>query len=590
MTSTTDIRFPYQDAALSPGQRADDLLGRLTLEDKAGLLFVAIAVFGDPTQPSPMFPAPSLESTVSKLRINHIYVVGDAESAREFAQWHNTAQDIASGVGLGIPITFGTDPRHGFTFNPGASAAAKVFSQWPESLGFGALRSEELVERYADVVRREYTAVGLRQAMHPQLDLATEPRWARINGTFGEDPDLVARLGAAYIRGLQGDSLGNGSVSAMAKHFPGGGPQKDGEDPHFAYGKEQVYPGGRWDDHLKPFIAAIEAGVAQMMPYYGMPSGTPYEEVGFAFNKAIVTELLRTELGFDGIVCTDFGLVSDVEMFGAPFPARAWGVEGLSTRERIARLLDAGCDQLGGEFCSAELVGAVNDGLVTEARIDESARRVLIEKFTLGLFDTRHVDPVLAEQTVATDELKDAGLDAQRSSMTLLTNGTSAAPALPLARGLRIYAKNIDGSVFDGCESVDDPASADVAVVRIAAAYEPRTSGFELFFHAGSLEYAAEERDELLSLCASTPTVIVVNLDRPAILTPFVDTAAAIIAEYGATDQAVADVLLGTARPEGRLPLDLPSSMASVVTNKSDTPFDLPDALFRFGHGLRYTD
>ncbi|WP_431278267.1 glycoside hydrolase family 3 protein [Leifsonia poae] len=590
MTSTTDSRFPYQDAALSPGQRADDLLGRLTLEDKAGLLFVAIAVFGDPTQPSPMFPAPSLESTVSKLRINHIYVIGDAESAREFAQWHNTAQDIASSVGLGIPITFGTDPRHGFTFNPGASAAAKVFSQWPESLGFGALRSEELVERYADVVRREYTAVGLRQAMHPQLDLATEPRWARINGTFGEDPALVARLGAAYIRGLQGASLGNGSVSAMAKHFPGGGPQKDGEDPHFAYGKEQIYPGGHWDDHLKPFIAAIEAGVAQMMPYYGMPSGTPYEEVGFAFNKAIVTELLRTELGFDGIVCTDFGLVSDVEMFGAPFPARAWGVEGLSTRERIARLLDAGCDQLGGEFCSAELVGAVKDGLVTEARIDESARRVLIEKFTLGLFDDRHVDPTLAEQIVATDDLKEAGLDAQRSSMTLLTNGPSDAPTLPFAPGLKIYAKNIDSSVFDRCVSVDDPSAADVAVVRIAAAYEPRTSGFELFFHAGSLEYSAEERDELLSLCASTPTVIVVNLDRPAILTPFVDAAAAIIAEYGATDRAVADVLLGNAGPEGRLPLDLPSSMASVSANKSDTPFDMPDALFRFGHGLRYTD
>ncbi|MEU1970758.1 glycoside hydrolase family 3 N-terminal domain-containing protein [Microbacterium sp. NPDC019599] len=588
MTTVTDTRFPFQDPTLSPEQRADDLLSRLPLEDKAGLLFVGISVYGDPSQPSPMFPAPSLESTVSKLRINHIYVIGDADSAREFAQWHNTSQDIAARTGFGIPITFGTDPRHGFHFNPGASAAAKVFSQWPEHLGFGALRSEELVEQYGDIIRREYTAVGLRLALHPQIDLATEPRWARLNATFGEDPDLVAGLGAAYVRGLQGTKLGLESVSAMAKHFPGGGPQKDGEDPHFAYGKEQIYPGGRWDDHLKPFIAAIEAGVSQMMPYYGMPVGTQYDEVGFAFNKAIITDLLRTELGFDGIVCTDFGLVSDVEMFGAPFPARAWGVEDLSAQERIARIFDAGCDQLGGEFCVSELLGAVCNGLITEERLDQSARRVLIEKFTLGLFDDRHVDPEQAELAVATDEMVQAGIDAQRHAHTLLTNGTADAPTLPLTAGLKVFTKNIDGSVFDGCEIVDDPAAADVAVLRIAAAYEPRTNGFELFMHAGSLDYPDAERDEILALCAAVPTVIVVNLDRPAILTPFVDAAAAIIAEYGATDQSVADVLLGKAQPQGELPIDLPRSMASVEANKSDTPFDMPDALFRYGHGLRY--
>ncbi|WP_426517500.1 glycoside hydrolase family 3 protein [Diaminobutyricibacter sp. McL0618] len=590
MTSTTDSRFPFQDVTLSPEQRADDLLSRLSLEDKAGLLFVGITVFGDPKEANTMFQAPSLESTISRLRINHIYVIGDAESAREFAQWHNTAQDIAAGVGFGIPITFGTDPRHGFHFNPGASAAAKVFSQWPEHLGFGALRSEELVERYAEIIRREYSAVGLRLALHPQIDLATEPRWARLNATFGEDPDLVAGLGAAYIRGLQGPALGTESVSAMAKHFPGGGPQKDGEDPHFAYGKEQVYPGGRWDDHLKPFIAAIEAGVSQMMPYYGMPVGTEYEEVGFAFNKAIITDLLRTKLGFDGIVCTDFGLVTDMEMFGAPFPARAWGVEQLSTQERIARLFDAGCDQLGGEFCAPELVSTVRNGLLTEDRIDQSARRVLIEKFTLGLFDNRHVDADAAELTVATDEMVQAGIDTQQASMTLLTNGSADAPALPLPRGLKVYAKNMDGAAFDGCEVVDDPSTADVAVLRIAAAYEPRTTGFELFMHAGSLDYTDVECDEILALCATVPTILVVNLDRPAILTPFVDAAAAIIAEYGATDRSVAGVLLGDAEPKGQLPIDLPRSMASVVANKSDTPFDMPDALFRFGHGLRYRD
>lgn len=170
-----------------------------------------------------------------------------------------------------------------------------------------AIGDPALVEQFADIARQEYLAVGLRVALHPQIDLATEPRWCRIGGTFGEDADLTARLVTAYIRGFQTEHLGPASVATMIKHFPGGGPQLDGEDPHFAYGREQVYPGGHFDYHLRPFRAAIAAGGSQMMPYYGMPIGTPYEEVGFGFNRGVITGLLREQLGFDGIVCTDWG-------------------------------------------------------------------------------------------------------------------------------------------------------------------------------------------------------------------------------------------------------------------------------------------
>ena len=179
------------------------------------------------------------------------------------------------------------------------------------------------MRRYADIARQEYLAAGIRVALHPQIDLATEPRWARIGMTFGEDADLTSTLVTAYIRGFQGERLGSSSVATMTKHFPGGGPQKDGEDPHFAYGREQVYPGGRIDYHLQPFRAAIAAGTSQMMPYYGMPVGTDWEEVGFAFNHDVITDLLRGELGFDGIVCTDWGLVADSVILGQPMPARA---------------------------------------------------------------------------------------------------------------------------------------------------------------------------------------------------------------------------------------------------------------------------
>jgi beta-glucosidase len=243
-----------------------------------------------------------------------------------------------------------TDPRHGFIDNPAASAVASGFSAWPEPIGLGATKDPALVRAFADTVRQEYLATGIRVALHPMADLATEPRWARTSGTLGSDPALVSELVAAYVAGLQGGELGPDSVAAMVKHFPGAGPQKDGEDAHFPYGREQVYPGGRWDDHLKPFEAAFREHVAQVMPYYGMPVGTPYEEVGFGFNRDVIQGLLREHYGFDGVVRTDWGLVTDADnVMGAPLAARAWGVEHLSRLERVERILLAGADQLGGE-------------------------------------------------------------------------------------------------------------------------------------------------------------------------------------------------------------------------------------------------
>ena len=192
----------------------------------------------------------------------------------------------------------------------------------------------------------------------------------------------------AYIAGFQGtsspgDVLTTTSVGCMAKHFPGGGPQKDGEDPHFPYGREQVYPGGMFEYHLRPFLDAIDAGVSAIMPYYGMPvglerNGRAVEPVGFAFNKDVITGILREELGFDGAVVTDFGVVSPYEVHGVTVsPARAWGVEHLDAGGRLAKVLDAGCDQFGGESCTEALLTLVADGTVAEVRLDESVARVL---------------------------------------------------------------------------------------------------------------------------------------------------------------------------------------------------------------------
>ncbi|MFF1574608.1 glycoside hydrolase family 3 protein [Leifsonia sp. NPDC058292] len=585
----------FRDASLPIAERVENLLGQMTLEEKAGLFFQTMITLGDGSRLSdgePVFGIPSTVEMVEGRNMSHFNVFGAAETAAQMAEWHNRLQELAGSTRLGIPVTLSTDPRHSFSENPGASMVAGPFSQWPETLGLGAIGSEGIVEEFGDIARQEYTAVGIRVALHPQIDLATEPRWARQVATFGEDAELTAKLGAAYIRGFQGATLGPDSVATMTKHFPGGGPQKDGEDPHFPYGREQVYPGGEFELHLKPFEAAFEAGTSQIMPYYGLPVGTEYEEVGFGFNKSVITGLLRERYGFDGIVCTDWGLLSDAEIAGQPFPARAWGVEHLSPRERMVKVLNAGADQFGGEAIPELLVDLVRSGEITEERVDVSARRLLREKFVLGLFDQRYVDVARAAEVVGNASFVAAGEAAQRAAVTLLTNRVpagAAAPVLPLQRGVRVYASGFDAeTVADYATVVDSPAEAEVAIVRLHAPFEVRATVFENFFHAGSLDFPQETIDEVLAIARAVPTVVQVFLDRPAILTPFAETAAAILADFGAGNRALLDVLFGEASPQGSLPMELPSTMDAVRASRPDVPFDTADPLFRFGHGLRY--
>ncbi|MFB9462843.1 glycoside hydrolase family 3 protein [Streptomyces cinereospinus] len=561
----------------------------MTVEEKAGLLFQTMLTMnpdGTLAEGTGLLPYTARE-LVGERRMTHFNLLGGA-GPRQMAEWHNHLQELAEDSRLGIPVTLSSDPRHAFTDNPGTAMRAGAFSQWPETLGLAALGDPELVREYADTVRREYLAVGIRLALHPQIDLATEPRWARGNGTFGEDADLTSRLVTAYLEGLRGpgDGLGPDSVAAMVKHFPGGGPQKDGEDPHFAYGREQVYPGGFFDYHLQPFKAALAAGATQMMPYYGMPVGTPYEEVGFGFNKGVITGLLREQLGFDGIVCTDWGLITDSELFGEPMPARAWGVEHLTPLQRAAKVLDAGADQFGGEHRTDLVVELVGSGRVTEQRLDRSVRRLLTEKFRLGLFDDRrYVDPDRAEETVGNAEFRARGEVAQRRSLTLLKNDG----VLPLSGRPKLYVRNVsaESAALHG-DVVEEPAAADLAVLRLSAPYDPRPGGFESFFHAGRLDFPAEELAEILTLLRTVPTVVAIHLDRPAVVPEIAEHAAALLGVYGASDAALLDVLFGHADPRGRLPFQLPRSVSEVERSLPDQPQQSTDPLFPFGHGLRY--
>ena len=585
---------PYEDPTRPVAERVEDLLGRMNLEEKAGQLFHSILIPGPggsvtegPTGGRAQEPATAY---ISDRLMSHFNLAG-VLPARDHAEWHNRVQELAAQTRLGIPVTLSSDPRHGFA-NLGAAFAAGAFSQWPEFIGMGAIGDEEIVEQFGDAVRREYLAVGLRVALHPQADLATEPRWARIAGTFGEDAELASRLVAAYIRGLRGgDELGPTSVAAMVKHFPGGGPQLDGEDPHFAYGREQVYPGDHFDYHLRPFEAALEAGVTQVMPYYGMPVGTEHEEVGFGFNRSVITGLLREKYGFEGIVCTDWALVTDHKVFGEPYPGRAWGVEELSREARVQRIFDAGCDQLGGEACPDIVVSLVKSGALSEDRVDLSVRRILAEKFVLGLFDDPFVDADEAERFVGNTELRERGFAAQQLSCTLLKNGqdAGAAPVLPLPDGTRVFCVGLDPEEAARYGAVaEQPSDADVAIVRLKAPFELRDKGLERYFHAGSLELSEETVHDVIQLMDVVPTVVEIRLERPIVLTGVAERAAAVVGTYGVSDTALLDVLFGRVAPEGNLPFELPSSMEEVKVQRSDVPHDTANALYPFGFGLRY--
>jgi beta-glucosidase len=576
---------PYEDPRRPVEERVDDLLSQLTLEEKAGLMYHAPIGIGPGgellEEPAPFSPVPTPELVCERL-INHFNIYR-SPGPRETAGWHNRLQKLAEGTRLGIPVTISSDPRHGFSDNPATSMSSGALSAWPEPIGLAAAGDDELVRTFGDIARREYLALGIRAALHPTADLCTEPRWARCSGTFGEDAELSSRLLAAYIRGFQGDELGPQGVACMTKHFPGGGPQADGEDPHFARGKDQVYPGDNLEYHLRPFEAAFAAETAMVMPYYGRPVGTELEEVGFGFNKQVITGLLRERFGYDGVVCTDWGLVTDAHLGEWVFYAKCWGVEDLSAADRVAKIVAAGCDQLGGESDPSLLVELVRSGRVREDRVDESVRRLLRVKFRLGLFDSPYVDEDAALQIAGRDDFRRAGEEAQRRSLVLLVNGG----VLPVRSRPRLYVEGMDATTAgEYGDVVGSPTDADLAVLRLAAPFEPREGFLESIFHQGSLEFPAAERDRLLDIARQVPTVVDVVLDRPAILTEIAGGAAALVASFG--DAAVLDLVFGRFEPSGRLPFELPSSTDAVLRQLPDVPYDSEAPLFAFGHGLTY--
>ena len=586
----------YEDSRADLNSRIEDLTKQMNLEEKSGLMFITMAAMesdGSLSNKTSLFTPFSLmlesnASMVANKKMNHFNTL-QSPSPEAMIQWNNNIQKLAERTRLGIPVTLATDPRHGVPNAPGSSIYTSFYSKWCSPPGFAAVGDTILAREFGDIARQEYLATGFRMTLSPMADLATEPRWARINGTFGEDAELSAKITKAYILGFQGDSIGHQSVECMVKHFAGGGPQKDGIDAHFPPGK-QAYKGNNFEYHLIPFVkGAFAAHVTQIMPYYGVPVGQTSEDVGFSYNKDIVTGLLRGKYHYDGVVCTDWGLVSDYSFMGIMIkPAAAHGVENLTKEQRVAKIINAGCDMFGGELIPEVVIDLVKSGQIKEERIDSSVKRILKEKFRLGLFDNPYLNPDVIK-ILGNEQFMEKGRESQRRSLVLLKNENNI---LPLKPTTKVYLQGFNQEESQKYASVTtaNAQDADVILLKLNTPHWGHKGKYflENIFHQGRLDFPNEEKAKLLKLIQSKPTITVMNLERPAVFPEINGASKGVIGDFSSQDDIILDLIFGKFKPGGKLPFELPSSMEAVEKQKEDVPHDSENPLYHFGYGLSY--
>lgn len=447
----------YEDWRKPVQQRAEDLASQMSVEQIAGLMLYS-AHQAVPTEQ--ISEAQMKFLTEDNLRHVLVTRVGSPEIA---AKWSNNVQAYVEGIGLGIPANNSSDPRHSAGENVEYYVGASGdISYWPSSLGIAATFDPAVMEQFGKIASEEYRALGIATALSPQIDIATEPRWSRFNGTFGEDPDLSTDMARAYVDGFQtseGDAEIDGgwgfhSVNAMIKHWPGGGAGEGGRDAHYSYGKYAVFPGGRLADHMQPFTEGAfklngKTGMATaVMPYYTISTDIDKkngENVGNAFSEYLINDVLRGEYGFEGVVCTDWGVTKDNRAVNS-FGTTSWGVEHLSVAERHYKLIKAGVDMFGGNNDKGPVLEAYEMGVKEmgeewmRARMEKTAVRLLLNVFRLGLFENPYLDVEDTKATVGNPDFMKAGYDAQLRSIVMLKNKGGV---LPLAEKAKVYVPEV---------------------------------------------------------------------------------------------------------------------------------------------------
>ncbi|MCR5557568.1 MAG: glycoside hydrolase family 3 C-terminal domain-containing protein [Butyrivibrio sp.] len=630
--------LPYEDWRLTAKQRATDLASRLTIEEIAGLMMYS---------PHQVVEEPELtdqqRSFLSKDHLRHVLAMWlkDGETA---AKWNNELQAFCETMPHCIPVNISSDPRHG----AGAAAAefkseAKGTSKWPMGLGLAALFSTEDVKKFARIAAREYRALGIATELGPQIDLGTEPRWMRIPDTYGTDPDLVTAYGKAYCEGLQeDDGTGSQRVNAMVKHWPGGGPVESGRDAHYPFGKFAVYPGDNLKQHMKPFTEGafeLEGGekASAVMPYYTIscnvdPSG---KNVGNSYSKYLIKDVLRGEYGFDGVICTDWGITQDPLPEIDSFSPRCYGMEDLSEAERHLQIIEAGVDQFGGNsniepILEAYRLGCEKHGeAAMRKRFEESAKRLLVNIFSCGLFENPYLNPEESVRILGCKEFVDAGFDAQCRSIVMVKNSV-----LPISERKKVYIPGrhigahkgfmrnpVDAVDIPGADKeavskffdvVDKPEDADFAICFMESpisdgytketGYRPITLQYRPYkaeyaraesigqgdfreadnpnrSYLGKSNTAANERDldnviETKKIMGDKPVIVSIRVNNPCVFAEFEKYADAILVNFGVETKAVLSVINGSVDPSGLLPVVMPKDMEVVEKHCEDVPFD----------------
>jgi len=616
---------PYEDWRLPAQKRSMDLIAKLSLEQKAGLMLISTtrlkneASFGGGGNNDSItsgFNETDMASDINfftrkPLGVTMVSSAGTTKDINQYfkrhfilranvavdtmAKWANRLQALCESDEFGIPATIASNPRNHITSDAsvGLSVGKTPFTAFPGELGLAAMRDFKLVREFADISRQEWRATGINKGYMYMADLATEPRWQRVEGTFGEDAELAADVMREVVLGFQGDTLNSSSVALTTKHFPGGGSAEGGQDPHFDWGKKEVYPGGMFENNLIPFKAAIDAGTSSIMPYYSYPAGTEYEEVGFAFNKRILQEILRGQLGFKGIINSDTG----------PIEMMPWGVEELSILDRYKKALEAGINLFSGTADPGLLIDTLNKYPELMPLVDESVHKILMEKFQLGIFENPYVDERASQHIKKTEFQKRADL-ALRKSIVLLRNRENT---LPLKSKTKVYFEtylkqrngspttifNTNKNLWD-IEYVDRPEKADVNILWLI----PR--GKSLFESDGSplqlnLSNNGIDIDYVNKLASLKPTILILNYTNPwAINEIYTDDATnilSVLATFGTTPEAILDIVTGKFNPTGKMPFTTPISDDEAQSQKSDVPgyMEGPSyALFHFDEGLTY--
>ena len=694
------VLAPYEDWRLTSEERAADLVSRMTLEEKVGMMLIdtlnaeAYGYIGSQHQEyvnrqkmnrfifrNTILTQEEIDAMTDEERqdggpggpMGANYVI----SPREAAQYMNSMQELTERTRLGIPALFKSNARN--HIDPNAKAGINVdsgaFTGWPKEGGLAATGDMELIAEFGEVMRAEWNAIGLRGMYGYMADLATEPRWYRVHETFSSDADLTSDIIQTLVDNLQGEEVGNESIVLTMKHFPGGGPQFLGSDPHYFAGQHQSYPAGKFEYHLKPFITAIDAGVAAIMPYYGIVGGgdwsidipdnetdldvgngqllgellhprdhntmrvanndystevgQPAGNVGVAFSKGILDDLLRQKLGYEGVINSDTGIINDPNNPHTDYEMmhnnRAWGLQDKNKTEQFVIAIEAGTDVFSGFNRNDEIREVVEQGLVSEERINESVKRLLKVQFDLGLFENAYVDADKANEIVGNAEFQEKAQLAQRKAVVLLDNQDQT---LPLRTNSSLFTMGMDGEIAeeygfdvtigddDDGNKIADATGNDHALIRVRVDNIPAVIGSDPSTNR-ALVFGGADFDELSVLdftgmaesnswvvspslddikqvmteVGAENTVLSIYFRQPYVLDDEsgLKDAGAILATFGSDDRAVMDVISGEFNPQGKLPFALAKSAEAIVRQDSDDPaYKDGDTLYPLGYGLSY--